>query len=274
MIGLIALCFIGLMYIVFEAAKIDAEDTKTAQAAQNSISMIVSDKDGMAMVYVPAGEFEMGTEQSQHRVYLDGYYIDQTEVTNAQYAEFLNEMGNQIEEGRKWYNDGQFPEISQADGIWQVEKRREDHPVVLVSWYGANAYCEWAGKQLPTEAQWEKAARGTDGRTYPWGEGLDCYRAKNIGHCDVNYLGTKSVGHYGDLGASPYGAFDMTGNVDEWVADWYNSDYYRISPKDNPSGPSSGDSRVVRGKGSTYDRDRSHPRWESPYTGFRCTRIP
>jgi len=210
--------------------------------------------DGMVMVYVPAGEFLMGssdaddqaqdTEKPQHTVYLDAFWIDRTEVTNAQY--------------RKCVEAGACRE----PGCWNDERySAPDQPVVCVSWDGAQDYAAWTGGRLPTEAEWEKAARGTDGRIYPWGNEFDGSR---LNYCDRNceqdgkdtsaddgYAVTAPVGSY-PTGASPYGALDMAGNVWEWVADWYDGRYYARSPARNPQGPDSGDGRVGRG-GAFYE---------------------
>ena len=198
--------------------------------------------DGAPMVSVPAGPFEMGHPfvsdvdlikvDPVHTVTLDEYYIDQYEVTNARFAAFLNDQGNQIEAGSPidipWYMTGEPDQkIRQVEGVWQVEVGFEDHPVHDVRWYGAKAYCEWRGDRLPTEAEWEKAARGTDGRAYPWGNDFDGTR---LNSCDINcdladdtvdyddgYATTAPVGSYPE-GASPYGALDMVGNVSEWTS--------------------------------------------------------
>ena len=250
-----------------EEPAIELSEPSTASTG----STIVSEKDGMRLVYVQAGEFMMGSkendsdawydEKPQHSVYLDAYYIDQTEVTNAQYKLCVQAGDCDQPSDTQNYNNSSYA----------------DHPVVYVSWNDASDYFEWAGRQLPTEAQWEKAARGTDGRTYPWGEGIDCNLA-NFGGCVGS---TSTVGRYAD-GASPYGALDMAGNVWEWVADWFDGDYYESSPGSNPGGPSSGDHRVLRG-GSWYVdeglarsavRDYFFPLNSYSSLGFRCARLP
>jgi len=217
------------------------------------------------MVRVPAGEFIMGSDSGEadekpvHRVYLDEFFIDKYEVTNEQYQQCVS-AGSCIANYK-------------YDGFTDPQQ-----PVVGVDWNQADTYCRWAGKRLPTEAEWEKAARGTDGRTYPWGEGIDCSRA-NYGDC--KHGKTKPVGSY-PSGASPYGAMDMAGNVWEWVADWYDKNYYKNSPNRNPTGPGSGSSRVIRGGGWRYDslglrssdRYRSNPGSWGSDDGFRCARTP
>ncbi len=223
---------------------------------------------GITLVYVPAGEFWMGStdgdwgaganEKPQHRVYLDGYWIGRTEVTNAQYGQFVDAGGYSQRE--YWTDEGwQWKESQGSSGpsLWTDAVRGQaDYPVAGVSWYEAAAYARWAGARLPSEAEWEKAARGTDGRTYPWGNSFDGTR---LNYCDkmctydwkdyaVNdgYVYTAPVGHY-EGGASPYGALDMAGNVWEWAADWYGETYYTASPQRNPGGPGSGSYRVLRG---------------------------
>jgi eukaryotic-like serine/threonine-protein kinase len=237
----------------------------------------------MTMVSVPAGDFTMGTaagggnddERPVHKVTLDGFWIDRTEVTNAQYRAFVGATGHRAPTTCDWgdptYDDG----------------AKADHPVVCVSWDDAKAYCEWAGARLPTEAEWEKAARGTDGRYYPWGSSWDGSR---VNTCDTNcesshkntgdddgYAGTAPVGSY-PTGASPYGALEMAGNVWEWVSDWYAFGYYGRSPQSNPQGPNSGQYRVLRG-GSWYGfssnartgfRAWSEPDKRDVVMGFRC----
>lgn len=237
------------------------------------------------MALIPAGSFQMGSnensdEQPIHTVTLDAYYIDQYEVTNAEYADFLNARGNQSEGGVTWLVEGDSDVlITQNGGEWQPKSGYGNYPVVGVSWYGAAAYCEWRGARLPTEAEWEKAARGTDDRTYPWGEEMSC---KLANHDATRYFGdcvgdTTSVGGYPD-GASPYGALDMAGNAWEWVADWYCKDTYSQSPETNPTGLSCSDSRVRRGgswehsshHSRTVSRSYIFPGFEDDKNGFRC----
>ena len=231
------------------------------------------------MVFIPAGEFIMGLFEDQvedaaqscdreshhsydkclrwhgfaspqHRVYLDDFWIDETEVTNAMFAVFLNAQGNQKEGGENWLvlkdNGKKSPILLQKkNNTWSPKKGYANHPVIYVSWYGARAYCEWVGKRLPTEAEWEKAARSEDGRLFPWGDSEpDCNEAQYDG-CDGK---TTRVGSH-PAGASPYGVQDMAGNVWEWVADWFDEDYYQTSPAQNPTGPSASPEgkRVYRG---------------------------
>lgn len=245
---------------------------KTALNVQ-PIDKIVSEKDGMTMVYVSAGEFEMGSEDGDsdekplHVIYLDAYWIDQTEVTNSQYALCVLQGGCS-----KPYYEGSFTRDS-----YYGSAAYDDYPVIWVNWNQANDYCTWAGRRLPSEAEWEKAARGTDKRIYPWGEGIDCSLA-NYSDCLDD---TTAVGSYPE-GASPYGVLDMAGNVWEWTADWYDKGYYSESPGSNPPEPSSGDYRVLRGGAwnfvdsyvrATY-RYGLDPYYRGGIIGFRCASSP
>ena len=237
------------------------------------------------MVFVPAGEFIMGTsdteidefnrkygwgkdwfqaEKPQRRVYLDAFYIGKYEVTNAEYKECVDAGACDPPSNNSSYTRGSYygnPEYG-------------NYPVIWVSWHDAEAYCEWKGKRLPTEAEWEKAARGTDGRMYPWGNEAPDETKLNYAE---NVYDTTAVGSYPD-GASPYGAMDMAGNVYEWVADLSDADYYSKAPERNPQGPDSGVGGVVRGGSwgahEVYARGAFRIPWilggHSEFVGFRC----
>lgn len=231
--------------------------------------------DGMAMVYVPSGQFEMGTDETAtfpnanpaHTVSLDAFWIDQTEVTNSMFSNFLNAEGNQSQEGIPWLEPGAghrgitYGFIEENEGQFFTQEGYEDYPIIEVSWYGASAYCSWIGGRLPTEAEWEYAARGPDSYQYPWG---NVFNGEIVNYCDnrcqESWKDTvfddgaarwTNVGNYPE-GASWCGALDLTGNVWEWVKDWWSEDYYSISPADNPLGPATGTYRIVRG-GSWFD---------------------
>jgi formylglycine-generating enzyme required for sulfatase activity len=210
--------------------------------------------DGMPMVYVPAGTFPMGSSEDdaeagpdelpQHRVTLDGFWIDQTEVTNAQFLQFLNEHGNRDPQGATMIVlDQGYTRISQVDDQFVAPEVAFQRPVVMVTWHGAAAYCEWAGGRLPTEAEWEYAARGPEGTLYPWGNAPPTCDLANYGTC----IGVPVQVGSRPAGASWCGALDMAGNVWEWVADWFTP--YSGLPQENPTGPSSGDVPVLRGGG-------------------------
>ena len=217
----------------------------------------------VSMVFVPAGEFIMGS----NTVHLDSFWIDKTEVTNSMYARCVQAGTCSAPRSSR----------SHTREIYYGDHEFDDYPVIYVSWLDAQNYCSWAGGRLPTEAEWEKAARGTDGRPFPWGE----VEPEGVGDL-LNYRAqdTTQVGLY-PAGASPYGALDMAGNVSEWVADWLSLDYYNSPPPENPLGPDSGEYRVWRG-GSwatsltelvrTSSRTGNFPTDASGGIGFRCAR--
>jgi formylglycine-generating enzyme required for sulfatase activity len=227
-----------------------------------------------------------------HKVYLDGYYIDRFEVTNERFAAYLNEalLKGEIQASANTVTqdnielldlDNSDCQIAYSEGRFLVRYGREWHPVVNVSWRGADAYARRYGKRLPTEAQWEKAARGDDQRIYPWGNltpsGWYCnFNRNNVSGNPSSHDYTTPVGDYSPQGNSPYGCADMAGNVWEWCSDWYDSGYYSNSPTNNPTGPSSGSFRVIRGGAWYSDANiiRCTFRAAGDYvsTGFRCVR--
>ena len=247
------------------------------------IETLTTDKDSATMVYVPAGEFLMGTsdadieqykvlfplrkisrfdnERPQRTVFVDAFYIDRTEVTNRQYKWFLAETGYEP----KHYLD-------------YLPYNAPDLPATVLEWEDAVAYTEWAGKRLPTEAEWEKAARGTDGRFWPWGNQWDATKLSGNDGTGLKdgYKETAPVAQF-PQGASPYGALDMAGNLWEWVSDWYEADYYRNNPSNvNPRGPETGDGHVLKGGGWAENLDftrcasRLGGNPGSLLRGFRC----
>ncbi len=247
------------------------------------IQTITTPKDEAVMVYVPAGEFLMGTsdadieyykqifplrritrfgnERPQRTVFVDAFYIDKYEVTNKQYKQFLAETGYKP----KHYLD-------------RLPYNTSNLPAVVLEWEDAAAYTVWAGKRLPTEAEWEKAARGTDGRIWPWGNEWDGTKLSGNDGTGLKdgYKETAPVGQF-PQGASPYGAHDMAGNLWEWVSDWYDPDYYRTSPPNiNPKGPDTGDGHVLKGGGWAENLDftrcanRLGGEPGSLLRGFRC----
>lgn len=211
--------------------------TETPAESSSYTVTEITDDNGVSMVLVPEGTFNMGSDNGEldespvHTVYLDSYYIDKYEVINAHYKTCVDAGAcNKLPITRSYNRDSGYYGISEFD----------NYPVISVTWDVAKTYCEWRGAQLPTEAQWEKAAGGVDGRTYPWGEEIDeTFSNYNTGD-------TVEVGSF-ESGASPYGAYDMAGNVAGWVADWHSETYYQNSPSSNPLGPDDGFYRVVRG---------------------------
>jgi formylglycine-generating enzyme required for sulfatase activity len=229
----------------------------------------ITDAKGVQMILIPAGEFTMGSntgdgdEKPVHKVYLDAYYMDKLEVTNVFYSACVSADACKPPTHKDAFTRSSYYGNPQYD----------DYPVVYVNWDMAKTYCEWRGARLPTEAEWEKAARGTDAPTYPWGQAVECQKANYQACID----GTSPAGYFED-GKSPYGVYDMAGNVWEWVADWYSENYYGISLRSNPLGPDSGQARVMRGGSwtrSEYDiRTSNRIRYASTYdnfdVGFRC----
>jgi formylglycine-generating enzyme required for sulfatase activity len=250
---------------------------------------IIDSKDEMVLVYIPAGEFEMGSSKTedpqafeeelpQHIVYLDAYWIDKTEVSNVQYAMCVADSGACTKPANNY---------SLTRDSYYDNSQYADYPVTFVSWDQAVAYCAWAGRRLPTEAEWENSARGPEGSIYPWGNSFDGTLAN---YCDANcqtdwkdssfddgYTDTSPVGEFSG-GASIYGVLDMAGNVYEWVADWYGP--YSQDYQTNPTGPTTGLEKIMRG--GSWGDDPAHARSSvrSPintdnwlnFVGFRCAR--
>ena len=256
-----------------ERIRREAEERKQREARERLNSrppVFINEKDSSEMILIPAGEFLMGAEDDdgvangeekpQHKVFLDAYYIGKYPVTVARYRMFCRKTNHEMPGEPEWG--------------W-----KDDHPIVNISWDDAVAYCKWAGCRLLTEAEWEKAARGTDRRIYPWG---DDEPDSDYANYDEMVGETTLVGNC-PKGASPYGVLDMAGNVWDWCSDWYEDDYYKKSPEKNPKGPSSGPFRVNRG-GSWYNLPRylrasnrgyggAPVNW-SDNLGFRLARTP
>jgi formylglycine-generating enzyme required for sulfatase activity len=296
---------------------------RPAEQSPQALAPTILGQDGAEMVLVPAGEFVMGSapeeiasllrshpkakgallqdETPSHRVFLDAFYIDAYEVTNGRFQQFVQatgyrtqaerQSGGKVRTGVKTWADVPNAHWRAPTGQGSSIAGLEAHPVVQVSWHDANAYCTWAGKRLPTEAEWEKAARGTDGWLYPWGNQAD---GATVNFCDRNcpfewedaaiddgYGATAPVGSY-EAGKSPYGAYDMAGNVWEWVADRYVAGYYRRTPARNPTGPITGTQVGVRGGSWLYGalafrttvRSRVPADRRNDNIGLRCVQAP
>jgi formylglycine-generating enzyme required for sulfatase activity len=240
----------------------------------------IKGKDGAPMVLIASGPFTMGSndglpnERPEHKVTLDAYYIDQYEITVGRYQKFIESAHRDV------------------PPTWDDEAAQSlsDYPAVGMSWSAAAAYCKWVGRRLPTEAEWEKAARGTDGRRYPWGHmqpfvdianynrGLWVSEAVTLVPVNSGIEGMSVRHGLKEGGRSPYGLFHMAGNAAEWVADWYDREFYLKSQDKNPTGPAMGEKRVIRG-GSWADlptalrvtaRFSAEPEFEDRTIGFRC----
>jgi formylglycine-generating enzyme required for sulfatase activity len=293
-----------------------ATPAPTESPTSPPIRATVSAVDGMELVYIPAGSFLLGAsasdpdakedEKPQLEVYLDAFWMDKTEVSVAQFASFVRETGyvtdadagaadgqNGARKGGVAFSGNNSVFVLNASWLLpegpgaQSAQERPFGPVVQVSWNDARTYCEWAGRRLPTEAEWDRAARYVDGRRYPWGEAFDGARTNFCdSKCPADWrrtewddgaTRTRNVGSY-PAGASPEGLLDMSGNVWEWVADWYDFSGYYQFPTANPLGAETGFERVVRGGSwiDTFDRVRASarnkftPESRNNFTGFRC----
>lgn len=279
-IWIIVVC--GLLSLIGVPARADHESSKQPQlwTPHDEAERLGAMEVPGGMVLVPAGSFLMGSdprkdraagpqEQPQHEVYLDTFRIDRFEVSNVEYLRFVLGTGA---DWPKFWRENPFPEKATL------------HPVINVSWREADAFCRWAGKRLPTEAEWEKAARGVDGRIFPWGNEPAGWIKSNIAHPGskrgFKYPPLANINRY-DKGASPYGVYQMAGNVSEWVSDWFDPEYYRHGHDKNPQGPTTGELKVFRGGSWNEDpevarsagRNGGPPDRESYLTGFRCAKF-
>ncbi len=255
------------------------------------------------MVWIPAGTLRMGSDHGEpaeapvHRVTVSAFFIDRFETTNPEFAAFVAVTGHLTDPERSgvgWHWDGRWQEVRGADwrhpyGPGSSIKGLERDPVVQVSWNDAQAYCRWRGKRLPTEAEWERVARGDGGRIYPWGdepprEGRRYRASYGSNHCcradaGDGYLFTAPVGSF-PLGRSPFGVEDMAGNVWEWVEDWFDPEFYRRSPPADPVNRRPTGRKVIRGGGWGNDpwglrstlRHANPPDIGLSMVGFRCAR--
>lgn len=256
----------------------------TSVSLESELTVTFTDDHGVPMTLVPAGPFEMGSndgaedERPVHIVTLDDFYMDQFEVTNGQYATCVDAGVCDPT------TDTTAFESSYSRRVYYGNPAYLDFPVIYANWYEAKDYCEWRGARLPTEAEWEKAARGgLKGKSFPWGnESPICEvgaknGAKFDDNEDCNDTDTTQVGSYGP---NSYGLYDMAGNVWEWVSDFYDADYYASSPANNPSGPEDGSYPVVRGGSwnnrpdrlTVSDRRFNDPKSGALDSGFRCAR--
>ena len=276
------------VYAQFRDTAGNESDIAEASINLRDLSDAMEGKDGSKMALIPAGDFQMGDafnegdgdELPVHKVHIDAFYMDINEVTNAQYARFLNEYGKETDaDGNELLDlNSKYGHIQRIRDTYSVQVGYEDYPVIEVSWHGAAAYAEFYDKRLPTEAEWEKAARGgLAGKRYPWGDALT--------HNDANYSGTggkdvwdTTAAPVGSFDPNGYGLYDVAGNVWEWCADWYDSGYYVNPPERNPTGPNLGTLRVLRGGSRAYNTSYlrvANRHYDAPGNtgstfGFRC----
>jgi formylglycine-generating enzyme required for sulfatase activity len=269
--------FFALMMalIVWDCAGFDAAATEQATPPKE-----MTGKDGAPLVLIPSGPYPMGVpvgdrdggrdEYPRHIIEIAAFYIDKYEVTNGRYLDFVKATNHRVPQNPK----------NPTRNLWEgvaIPESLADRPVVNVDWADAEAYCTWAGRRLPREAEWEKAAKGNNDWRFPWGNVEPTNKHLNF---NQKWIGEKTlmpVGSY-ETGKSPYGVYDMAGNVWEWVNDWYDAKYYEKSPAKNPPGPENGTKKVIRGAGwqnetptfRIFTRVDSDPTIRNESTGFRC----
>jgi len=244
-----------------------------------STAVVAQEKTEKSSVYegivlIPAGSFQMGSEEGGsdekpvHTVQISSFYMDKYEVTNGEYKKCVD----------AGYCRAPYESKSPTRSSYYGNRTYDNYPVIYVDWTQAKAYCEWKGGRLPTEAEWEYAARGgLSGAKYPWGDAIKGSDANYFDSGDSEDNDTTAVGGYA---ANGYGLYDMAGNVWEWVSDWYEENYYKSSPSSNPPGPDSGTYRVVRGGSWLHNafvirvsyRYRLDTSYRSSFGGFRCAR--
>ena len=253
--------------------------------------------DDSFLVFIPGGTFEIGSnkgdrdEKPKRQIYVNSFWIDQHELTVSKFARFVIQTAYKTTAEKKGWSWVWDSTLKKGRGGWRKEKgiswkkpqgsssdwkKMPEQPVSQVSWFDANAYCKWAWRELPTEAQWERAARGNDDRMFPWGNQLDSKYANLKGKRD-GFSGVSPVGSFLE-GASVFGVLDMSGNVWEWVSDWYASKHYERIKLKNPLGPKKGKKKVIRGASwgskllwsrvsNRYSRNRNY---RNNKIGFRC----
>jgi formylglycine-generating enzyme required for sulfatase activity len=273
------LLIVGTIAVLYLQNRLSPTSSDTIPEDSYSFST-VEGKDGAEMVLIPAGDFHMGTvdadgnhydEMPSHKVYLDDFWIDRYEVTNRLYKKFIDETGHRAPYvNAEWAQPYNWKDTNYPPG-------KADFPVVLVSWEDATAYAAWAGKRLPTEAEWEKAARGgLVKKKYPWGDQITKHNANYF----TSITEENQMKPVGTFPPNPFGIYDSAGNIWEWCADWYNQTYYKKSPEENPPGPESGTYRVYRGGAwinragqlRCSERARNAPVHQSHIIGFRCVK--
>jgi len=280
--------------------------TSVQSPTNTTDSSLKTDIEGRLEVLIDISEFQMGDlvdsaikeceqyssecdlidfydQEPIHDVSLASYYIDAYEVTNSQFVVFLNEKDNQEQNGSTWLDENDLDiRIRMENGKYVVDEGFEEHPIVEVTWYGAQAYCEWTGSRLPTEAEWEKAARGgLIGKLFPWGDDAPSCEQDSVNGAQSSLCPPETV-LVGSYSPNGFGIYDMAGNVWEWVYDWYSEDYYGSSPLNNPKGPADGTMKVLRGgswNAEPYflrvaEREYLTPEESDDFIGFRCARTP